>query len=214
MTLNRHIDHTLLSPVAREAEIRRLCEEAKHYHFKSVCVNGVYTAFAAAMLKDTDVSVCTVIGFPLGQGASEAKASEAALAVRDGAAEVDMVMNIAKLKDKEDGYVLNDIRAVREAIGPETVLKVIIETALLTDGEKIRACKLAVDAGADYVKTSTGFNGGGATASDVRLMADTVGDRAKVKASGGIRNRRAAEEMIRAGADRIGASASVTIVSE
>ncbi|WP_445612726.1 deoxyribose-phosphate aldolase [Geobacillus sp. YF-1] len=206
------IDHTLLKPEATKEQIIQLCREAKQYGFASVCVNPAWVKAAARELSGTDVRVCTVIGFPLGATTPETKAFETNNAIENGAGEVDMVINIGALKSGDDELVERDIRAVVEAAAGKALVKVIIETALLTDEEKVRACQLAVKAGADYVKTSTGFSGGGATVEDVALMRRTVGDKAGVKASGGVRDRETAEAMIAAGATRIGTSSGVAIV--
>ncbi|NNV05443.1 deoxyribose-phosphate aldolase [Geobacillus sp. C56-T2] len=206
------IDHTLLKPEATEEQIIQLCREAKQYGFASVCVNPAWVKAAARELSGTDVRVCTVIGFPLGATTPETKAFETNNAIENGAGEVDMVINIGALKSGDVELVERDIRAVVEAAAGKALVKVIIETALLTDEEKVRACQLAVKAGADYVKTSTGFSGGGATVEDVALMRRTVGDKAGVKASGGVRDRETAEAMIAAGATRIGTSSGVAIV--
>lgn len=207
------IDHTLLKPEASDAEIRKLCEEAKKYHFASVCINPKHVRAAAGYLKGTGVSVCTVIGFPLGANTSEIKAAEAEKAVRDGADECDMVIDIGSAKEHDYDAVEKDVAAVRAAVADGQILKVIIEACLLTDEEKREVCRRCVKAKADFVKTSTGFSKGGATAADVRLMTEAVGGRAKVKAAGGIRDRKTAEEMIAAGADRIGTSHGVEIVT-
>ncbi|MDP4098364.1 deoxyribose-phosphate aldolase [Paenibacillus sp. P96] len=212
MNLAEMIDHTLLRADAGEAEIRKLAEEAKQYKFASVCVNPARVALAAELLKGTDVKVCTVIGFPLGASTTEVKAFEASDAIVKGATEVDMVINIGALKDGNDELVERDIRAVVEAAADKALVKVIIETSLLTDEEKVRASKLSVKAGADFVKTSTGFSTGGATPEDVALMRRTVGDNVGVKASGGVRSREDMERMIAAGATRIGASSGVKIM--
>ncbi|MFC0298396.1 deoxyribose-phosphate aldolase [Geobacillus jurassicus] len=215
MTMNiaKMIDHTLLKPEATEQQIVQLCAEAKQYGFAAVCVNPTWVKTAARELSGTDVRVCTVIGFPLGATTPETKAFETKNAIENGAREVDMVINIGALKSGDDGLVERDIRAVVEAAAGRALVKVIIETTLLTDEEKVRACQLAVKAGADYVKTSTGFSGGGATVEDVALMRKTVGDRAGVKASGGVRDRETAEAMINAGATRIGTSSGAAIVT-
>lgn len=215
MTVNiaNMIDHTLLKPEATKEQIVQLCAEAKQYGFASVCVNPSWVKTAARELSGTDVCVCTVIGFPLGATTPETKAFETKNAIENGAREVDMVINIGALKSGADDWVERDIRAVVEAAAGKALVKVIIETALLTDDEKVRACQLAVKAGADYVKTSTGFSGGGATVEDVALMRKTVGDNVGVKASGGVRDRKTAEAMIEAGATRIGTSSGVAIVS-
>jgi deoxyribose-phosphate aldolase len=206
------IDHTLLKADATKAQIVKLCEEAKQYGFASVCVNPTWVATAAELLKDTDVKVCTVIGFPLGANTPETKAFETKNAIENGAAEVDMVINVGALKDGNDDLVERDIRAVVEAAKGKALVKVIIEACLLTEEEKVRACQLAVKAGADYVKTSTGFSTGGATPEDVALMRKTVGPNIGVKASGGVRDMQSAEAMIQAGATRIGTSSGVAII--
>ena len=213
MELNRYFDHTLLKPDATSAGIVKLCAEAKQYHFMSVCVNPDFVPLAAKELKGADVKVCTVIGFPLGANVPEIKALEAKRAILDGATEVDMVLNVSKAKEGDFDYVEKEIRLIKEACG-DVLLKVILETCLLTDEEIVASCKAAMKAGADYVKTSTGFSKGGATAHAVKLMRDTVGDKLGVKASGGIHNKAEALEMIEAGASRIGASASVAIMAE
>ena len=203
-------DHTILKADAVRAQVRRVCEEARENGFMSVCVNGYYTAYAANRLKGSDVHVCTVVGFPLGQMASRIKAAEASAAVEDGAHEIDMVINVGALKDGLYDVVKADISEVKGACG-STLLKVIIETCLLTDEEKITACRLAKEAGADFVKTSTGFSTGGAKAEDVALMRKAVGNDMGVKASGGIRDKETALAMIKAGANRLGTSATVEI---
>ncbi|MCY9275214.1 deoxyribose-phosphate aldolase [Bacillus haynesii] len=213
MTIANLIDHTALKPHTQKSEIKKLIEEAKTYQFASVCVNPTWVEFAAKELKGTEIDVCTVIGFPLGANTTETKAFETKDAIAKGATEVDMVINIAVLKDGDDDFVEADIRAVVEAAKGKALVKVIIETCLLTDEEKERACRLAVAAGADFVKTSTGFSTGGATAEDIALMRKTVGPDIGVKASGGIRTKEDVETMISAGATRIGASAGVSIVS-
>ena len=209
--LNSYIDHTNLKPEAQIDEIKTLVDEAVANDFYSVCVNSTYVKDIKAY--NEDVRIAAVVGFPLGAMATRAKAYEAKCAVEDGASEIDMVIPIGRLKDKDYDYVLEDIKACKEAIG-DNILKVIIETCLLTDEEKIKACELAEEAGADFVKTSTGFSTGGANASDVRLMKKTVGDRLEVKASGGIHTRKEAMDMIEAGASRIGASKSIDICKE
>ena len=209
--LNSYIDHTNLKPEAQIDEIKTLVDEATANDFYSVCVNSTYVKDIKAYNKD--VRIAAVVGFPLGAMATRAKAYEAKCAVKDGASEIDMVIPIGRLKDKDYDYVLEDIKACKEAIG-DNILKVIIETCLLTDEEKIKACELAEEAGADFVKTSTGFSTGGANASDVKLMKETVGDRLEVKASGGIHTRKEAIDMIEAGASRIGASKSIEICKE
>ncbi|HUL43213.1 MAG TPA: deoxyribose-phosphate aldolase [Bacteroidota bacterium] len=208
------IDHTLLKPEATKDEIIKLCQEAKKYVFASVCINPSYVSLCAKLLRDTSVKVCTVIGFPLGATSTATKAFEAEHALRDGAREVDMVINVGMLKSGEYEYVENDIFAVVTTARRYGALsKVIIETALLTDEEKIKACLIAKRAGADFVKTSTGFSKGGATVGDIALMRKVVGSAMGVKASGGVRTREDALAMVASGADRIGASASVKIVS-
>lgn len=208
------IDHTLLKPDATVAEMERLCSEAKKYGFASVCINPSYVSLCAKLLKATEVKVCTVIGFPLGATSTASKAFETEQAIRDGAQEVDMVMNVGMLKSGEFEYVENDIFAVVSTAKRYRMLsKVIIETGFLTDEEKIKACILAKRAGADFVKTSTGFGKGGATVGDIALMRRVVGSAMGVKASGGVRSREDALAMVASGADRIGASASVKIVS-
>lgn len=207
----RMIDHTLLKPEATVEQVKVLCEEAKKYNFASVCVNPVQVSLAAELLKGTQVKVCTVIGFPLGANTSTIKAFEAAEAIKEGATEVDMVINVGKLKDKNYDFVKADIKAVVAAAKGKALTKVILETCLLTDEEKVIACKLAKEAGADFVKTSTGFNKGGATVEDIKLMRATVGDSMGVKASGGVRTNADAVAMINAGASRIGASSSISI---
>jgi len=197
------IDHTMLKADAKKEVIKRYCKEAKKYHFASVCVNSCFVPLVKSELEGSDVMVCCVVGFPLGAMITKAKAYEAEVSVEAGADEVDMVINISALKDKDYDYVLNDIKEVVNASKPAKV-KVIIETCLLNDEEKIKACELAVKAGAAFVKTSTGFSTGGATVSDIELMKKTVGDNALVKASGGIRTNEDALAMLKAGADRIG----------
>lgn len=212
-TLAAYIDHTLLKPEATLAELDKLCDEALKNKFASVCVNGAHVRRCAEILAGSGVLVCSVIGFPLGSSATEVKCYEARRAIEDGACEIDMVMNVGLLKSGADAAVERDIAAVAETchkLGAR--LKVILETCLLTDVEKVRACEASKRAGADFVKTSTGFNKGGATAADIALMRRTVGDRMGVKASGGVRDQKTAQEMIAAGATRIGASASVAIV--
>ncbi|OEH94334.1 deoxyribose-phosphate aldolase [Bacillus solimangrovi] len=206
------IDHTLLKPEALKEQVVKIAEEAKEYNFASICVNPTWVETAAELLKGSDVKVCTVIGFPLGANTPEVKAFETKDAIEKGAHEVDMVINIGALKDKNDELVERDIRAVVEAAKGKALTKVIIETCLLTEEEKVRACELSVKAGADYVKTSTGFAGGGATPEDVALMRKTVGPDIGVKASGGVRNLEDAKAVIEAGATRIGASSGVSIV--
>lgn len=206
-------DHTILKADATSQQVVQLCKEALENGFASVCVNSCYAALAAGQLKGSDVKTCVVVGFPLGAMSSNAKAFEAKDAVGSGAQEIDMVINIGALKENDLQYVENDITAVVKAVNGKAIVKVIIETCLLTDEEKVTACKLAQKAGADFVKTSTGFSTGGATAADVALMRKTVGDTMGVKASGSIRDYETAAEMIKAGASRLGTSATVKIVS-
>jgi deoxyribose-phosphate aldolase len=212
----KYIDHTLLRSDATFDQVTKLCQEAREFGFASVCVNPYYVRHCAGLLRGSSVKVCTVIGFPLGANVTETKALEARRAIRDGATEIDMVINVGALKSGRDELVYRDIRAVVEAaMDGGAICKVILETALLTDDEKTRACHAARRARADFVKTSTGFGPGGATAEDVALMSRAVsGTKMGVKASGGIRNLQDAEQMIRAGATRIGASAGVRIVKE
>lgn len=204
-------DHTILKADATKAAVLNICNEAKEHGFMSVCVNSYYTAFVAEQLKGTDVKVCTVVGFPLGQMSTKAKALETECAVADGAEEIDMVLNVAALKDGEYDVVKEDIRAVKAAC-KGALLKVILETCLLTKEEIVKASQLSVEAGADFVKTSTGFSTGGATAEDIALMRKTVGPDIGVKASGGVRTSKDAEAMVAAGASRIGASATIAIL--
>jgi deoxyribose-phosphate aldolase len=207
------IDHTLLKPEASEADILKVCAEAAEYRFKSVCVNPVWVKTVKTALKGSGVLTCSVVGFPLGATPTDAKTFEARGAVLDGADEIDMVINIAAARAGDKGALVEDIAAVAEAVHASgAILKVIIETALLDDAQKVLACESAVEAGADYVKTSTGFNGGGATAEDVALMRRTVGPDLGVKASGGVRSLADAQAMIAAGATRIGASSGIAIV--
>jgi len=206
------IDHTLLKPEATKEQIKTLCQEANENKFFSVCVNPTWVSSAKEFLEGSGVKICTVIGFPLGATTSETKAFETNNAIEHGADEVDMVINIGALKDENDDLVEKDIRAVVEVAKGRALTKVIIETSLLTKEEKIRACELSVKAGADYVKTSTGFSTGGATVEDITLMRQTVGPEIGVKASGGVRSTADAQKMIEAGATRIGASSSVAII--
>ena len=209
--LASYIDHTLLATNATEEKIVQLCQEAKQHAFASVCVNSCWTARCAQLLKDSPVKVCTVVGFPLGAMKSESKAFEAAQAIADGASEIDMVINVGYLKEGRLDAVEQDIRKVREAC-KEHLLKVIIETCLLSDEEKRIACRLSVSAGADFVKTSTGFSTGGATEQDVALMRSEVGDAVGVKASGGVRSYETAVAMIASGASRLGTSSGIAII--
>ncbi|MBU5677276.1 deoxyribose-phosphate aldolase [Alkaliphilus sp. MSJ-5] len=214
MNIAKYIDHTLLKPETKKEEIKKICEEAREYGFFSVCVNGANVALAYEQLQGTDVKVTAVVGFPLGAMTSEAKAFETKNAIDNGAKEIDTVINIGALKEGKEEKVLNDIKAVVDAASGRAIVKVIIENCLLTNEEKILACKLAKKAGADFVKTSTGFSTGGATVEDVQLMRETVGPEIGVKASGGVRDLKTALAMIEAGATRIGASASVNIVKD
>lgn len=205
------IDHTILKPVASQEDVRRICEEAKEHGFFSVCINPYWVAYAKELLKGTDVKVCTVIGFPLGANTTAVKEYETQDALKNGADEIDMVINLGALKSGDYDTVLKDIAAVRKACEGK-ILKVIIETSQLTDEEKVKACGLSAEAGADFVKTSTGFTGGGATAADVALMRKTVPAHMQVKASGGIRSRADFDAMVAAGATRIGASSGIKII--
>ena len=208
------IDHTLLKPEATIEEITKLCLEAKTYNFASVCINPGYVSLAFSILKDTRVKVCTVIGFPLGANTTQTKRFEAEQAIQNGAMEVDMVINVGMLKSKQYEYIFSDIQQIVLASkNLRVVTKVILETALLSDEEKVIACLISKHAGADFVKTSTGFSKGGATVGDIALMKYVVGSAVGVKASGGIRTKEDAEAMVASGASRIGASASVKIVA-
>jgi deoxyribose-phosphate aldolase len=213
--LNSFIDHTLLKPDATVEQITKLCREAREYKFASVCVNSCWVRLCAELLRGSEVAVCTVVGFPLGAMIPEAKAFEAEAAIENGATEIDMVINVGALKSKDYRMVAKDLHAVCDVVHEHgALLKVIIETCLLTREEKVIACLLAKNAGADYVKTSTGFSTGGATVEDVALMRKVVGEEMGVKASGGIRDKETAEKMLDAGADRLGASAGVQICGE
>ena len=211
MNIAKYIDHTLLKPAATQAQIAKLCDEARQYGFCSVCVNPYWVPFAKKALQGSDVKVCTVIGFALGASTAATKAFETQDAIANGADEVDMVINMGALKSGDTQTVLADIQAVRDASRGH-ILKVIIETSQLTDEEKVTACELAAKAGADFVKTSTGFNGGGATVQDVALMRKSIPAAMQVKASGGVRSRADADAMIAAGATRIGTSGGVQII--
>ena len=211
MKYNKLIDHTLLKPDAMPEQIIKLCEEAKEFDFMSVCVNPAYVPLAAACLQGSDVKVCTVIGFPLGMNLTRNKIDEAKLAIAQGAEEIDMVINVGMLKAGENDYVKEEIKLLKEVAGKK-ILKVIIETCLLTDEEKVRVCLLAKEAGADFVKTSTGFSTGGATVHDVKLMRETVGPEMGVKASGGVRTHEDLLAMVEAGANRIGTSNGTKIL--
>ncbi|WP_339228170.1 deoxyribose-phosphate aldolase [Oceanobacillus sp. FSL K6-2867] len=211
--LAKYIDHTQLKPDTTKDQIQKLVEEAKEYDFASVCVNPYWVSYCFENLRETTVKVCTVIGFPLGANSTTVKAFETEQAIKDGATEVDMVINVGELKSGNDDLVKADIQAVVHAAKGKALTKVIIETALLTKDEKVRACQLAKEAGADFVKTSTGFASGGATVEDVQLMRKTVGTEMGVKASGGVRDLEGMNAMIEAGATRIGASAGVDIIN-
>lgn len=212
--LAKFIDHTLLKPEATSDQIKALCKEAIEYGFASVCINPCRVKLASELLKGTDVKVCTVIGFPLGAATPEVKAFETKNAIDNGASEVDMVMNIGAMKEKDYELVEKDIRAVVEAAGGKAIVKVILENCLLEKDEIKKACEICIRAGADFVKTSTGFNKSGATLEDVKLMKETVKDKAGVKAAGGIKDAITAKAMIDAGASRLGTSSSIKIVSE
>lgn len=212
MNINKLIDHTALKPNTNKESILKLIAEAKTYDFASVCVNPCWVALAHQELKNTDIKVCTVIGFPLGANTTEVKVFETKDAIEKGAQEIDMVINIAMLKDKEYDYVENEIHQIVEAAKDKAIVKVIIETCLLTDEEKIKACELSQKAGADFVKTSTGFSTGGATVHDIAIMRKTVGAEMGVKASGGVHTHEEALAMVEAGATRIGASAGVKLL--
>jgi deoxyribose-phosphate aldolase len=211
MKSSKYIDHTQLKPDATKEKIIALCNEAAQYDFASVCVNPCWIELCREQLKDTDVKVCTVIGFPLGAMTTAAKVFETKDAIEKGAEEIDMVINVGRLKDGDDEYVTNEIAAIKEACGNH-VLKVIIEACLLSDEEKVRACKDSEKAGADFVKTSTGFSTGGATLEDVKLMRASVSEKVKVKAAGGIRDKETFEKMIEAGAERIGTSSGAKLI--
>ena len=213
MPFNQYIDHTLLKADATLAQVEKLCAEAREHNFFSVCINSYYVKKAAAMLSGSSVKVCTVVGFPLGASTMETKRFEAMKAIADGASEIDMVMNISAAKSGDWQYVLDDMSSLAQVCHAQgKLLKVILETALLTEDEKKKACELAVKAGVDFVKTSTGFSTAGATEEDIKLMRSIVGPNMGVKASGGIRDAAAAKKMIDAGASRLGTSASVEIV--
>ena len=214
MISTKYFDHTILKADATEAQVAKICKEALENDFASVCVNQYYTKFVAEQLKGSDVKVCTVVGFPLGMSDTRVKAFETKAAIEDGAEEVDMVINVGALKDGKYDYVRNDIKTLKDVCGKEVLLKVIIETCLLTDEEKVKVCELAKEAGADYVKTSTGFSTGGAKAEDVALMRKTVGEELGVKASGGIHTAEEAQAMIDAGASRLGTSATLAIIGK
>ncbi len=205
------IDHTLLKPEATSAQIKQLCAEAKQFQFASVCIQPHFVAFAASELNNTSVKVCTVIGFPLGSNHTLVKVAETKQAIADGAHEIDMVINISWLKDHQDKQIIEEIRLIKQACGTK-ILKVILETCLLTEEEKIRACVLSQEAGADFVKTSTGFSTGGATIADITLMRKTVGPTLGVKASGGVKTLEDMKALVQAGATRIGTSSGVKLI--
>lgn len=214
MQFNKFFDHTLLKADATIAEITKLCQEAKEYDFMSVCVNPFFVPLCAKILKGTDVKVCTVVGFPLGADEPATIAQSAALAVKEGATEVDMVQNVSMAKEHDFNFIENEVRLVKQAVGKDITLKVILENCYLTEGEIKESCKACVKGGADFVKTSTGFGKGGAKKSDVALMRHTVGPMIGVKAAGGIHTKKDVLDMIEAGANRIGCSHSVEIMNE
>lgn len=214
MNFAKLIDHTLLSPVSNEKEIINLCQEAKQYGFASVCVNPAWVSLSAELLRDSEVNVCTVIGFPLGANTLETKVFETTNAIKNGATEIDIVINIGALKDKNYTLVEEEIRSVVDAAKGKALVKVIIEACLLTNEEKVKACKLSVKAGADYVKTSTGFSLFGATVEDVAIMRKAVGPNIGVKASGGVHDKDDIKSMVDAGASRIGTSSAIRILGE
>ncbi len=212
MKLNKYIDHTILKATATSLEIKKLCKEAKDYQFYAVCVNGCYVELAKQEVTGSDVKVAAVIGFPLGAMSTEAKVLETTSCINDGADEIDMVINIGMLQSGNNDYVEDEILAIKNACGEKT-LKVIIETCYLSEEEKRNACQLAMNAGADFVKTSTGFGTGGAVLEDVKLMKEVIGNKLKIKASGGIRDKETAEKFIALGISRIGTSSGITIVT-
>ena len=214
MDIAKYIDHTILKPEATVEDVKKLCKEAREYNFASVCVNGCYAKLVSTELAGSDVKTCVVVGFPLGAMTKEAKAFETTDAIKNGANEIDMVINVGALKDKNYNLIKEEIEAVVNAAKGKAIVKVIIETCLLTDEEKVKACEISKEAKADFVKTSTGFSTGGATKEDIALMRKTVGPDLGVKASGGVRDYKTAMDMINAGASRIGASAGIAIVSE
>lgn len=214
MKYEKYFDHTILKPDASKEAVLTICKEALEHDFASVCVNQYRTKLVAEQLKGSDVKVCTVVGFPLGAVNTEVKVFETEQAIKDGAQEIDMVLNIGALKDRDYDIVKEDIQRVKQACGQQAILKVIIETCLLTEEEKEKACQLSVEANADFVKTSTGFSTKGATEEDVALMKKVVNGKAFVKASGGIRDYETAQKMIAAGADRLGTSATVKIAEQ
>lgn len=214
MISTKYFDHTILKADATEAQVEKICNEALENDFASVCVNQYYTKFVAEKLAGSDVKVCTVVGFPLGMSDTRVKAFETKAAIEDGATEIDMVINVGALKDGKYDYVLNDIKTLKEVCGKDIVLKVILETCLLTDEEVVKASELSKEAGADFVKTSTGFSTAGAKTHHVALMRKTVGEDMGVKASGGIHNAEEAQSMIDAGASRLGTSATLAIIGK
>lgn len=214
MNIAKYIDHTILKAEATAEDVKKLCKEAREHNFASVCVNGCYAKLVSTELAGTDVKTCVVVGFPLGAMTKEAKAFETTQAIENGATEIDMVINVGALKEKNYKLLKEDIEAVVNAARGKALVKVIIEACLLTDEEKVKVCEISKEAKADFVKTSTGFSTGGATKEDIALMRKTVGPEIGVKASGGVRDFKTAMEMINAGASRIGASASISIVSE
>jgi deoxyribose-phosphate aldolase len=212
MKIAQYIDHTLLKPQASEEDVIKICDEAKEYGFASVCVNGYYTSLVKRELEGTSVKTCVVVGFPLGVSTKEVKAFEAKQAIENGAEEIDMVINVGAVKSNKYDVVKQDIKAVVDAASGKALVKVILETCLLTDEEKVRVCEIAKEVGANFVKTSTGFSTGGATVHDIKLMRETVGKDMGVKASGAVRTAEDAKAVIEAGASRIGASSSISIV--
>ena len=212
MKLNQYIDHTLLKPTATILEIQKLCQEAKNHQFYAICVNSIYVSVAKEALKNSDVRIAAVVGFPLGANSTEAKIAEARNCVENGADEIDMVINIGMLKSGELAFVQKEISEIKKVIG-NAVLKVIIETCFLSENEKRSACEAALKGNADFVKTSTGFGTGGATLEDVQLMKEVVGDQMKIKASGGIKDRDTAEKYLALGVERIGTSAGIKIIN-
>ena len=214
MDIAKYIDHTILKPEATVEDVKKLCKEAREYNFASVCVNGCYAKLVSTELSGSDVKTCVVVGFPLGAMTKEAKAFETTDAIKNGANEIDMVINVGALKDKNYDFLKEEIEAVVNAAKGKAIVKVIIETCLLNNQEKVKACEISKEAKADFVKTSTGFSTGGATTEDIALMRKTVGKNLGVKASGGVRDYKTAMDMINAGASRIGASAGIAIVSQ
>ena len=212
MDIAKMIDHTILKPEATKEQVKVLCEEAMEYGFASVCVNSSFVPYRSELLSDSQVKVCTVIGFPLGAASTVAKVAETKDAIANGADEVDMVVHVGMIKSKDWDYVEHDIQEVVDAARHKAAVKVIIETCLLTEEEKVKVCQICKDTGADFVKTSTGFSSGGATKEDVALMRKTVGEEMGVKASGGVRTKESAEEMLAAGATRLGTSSGIEIV--